>query len=264
MDFKPKLVAFDLDGTLAESKQRVSAEMGELLARLIEVVPVAIMSGASFKQFETQLLPALPLETEYERLYLFPDNAAMCFVHTGGRWQKRYDHSFNAAERSRIMQAIKEATEETGLANIPGRKKEWGEQVEDRGAQIAFSMLGQQAPLEAKQEQHRLHEDARDKLREALTRRLPDFSVLEGGLTTLDITKKGVSKAYGIRKLIELTSISVSEMLYVGDALSEGGNDTVVIATGIKTRQVFGPEETADMIHHLLTGTKRVVSMRQF
>ena len=28
MDFRPKLVAFDLDGTLAVSKQRMTAEMG--------------------------------------------------------------------------------------------------------------------------------------------------------------------------------------------------------------------------------------------
>ncbi|MDZ4226443.1 MAG: HAD-IIB family hydrolase, partial [Patescibacteria group bacterium] len=232
MTFKPKLVAFDLDGTLAESKQRVSAQMGELISRLLEVMPVAIMSGASFKQFETQLLPALPAsEAQLKKLYLFPVNAAMCFVFKQEKWQAQYDHSFNSAERGRIILAIHEALEETGLVNIPERKKEWGEQIEDRGAQIAFSMLGQQAPLEAKQEQHRTHEDARDRFREALTRRLPDFSILEGGLTTLDITKKGVSKAYGIRRLIEFTSISVSEMLYVGDALQEGGNDAVVVQT---------------------------------
>lgn len=259
MIFKPKLVAFDLDGTLAESKQRVPAEMGDLVSQLLEVMPVAIMSGASFKQFETQLLPALTAsDDQLRRLYLFPVNAAMCFVFRENKWQARYDHSFNNAERARIVQAIHEALEETGLANIPGRRQEWGEQIEDREAQIAFSLLGQRAPLEAKEKQHRLHEDARDHLREALTRRLPDFSVLEGGLTTLDITKKGVSKAYGIRKLIELTSISVSEMLYVGDAIQEGGNDAIVLQTGVKTHPVFGPEETAGLISSLLREAQHI------
>lgn len=259
MDFKPKLVVFDLDGTLAESKQRVSAEMGELLSELLEVMPVAIMSGASFQQFETQFLPALPAnEAQFKKLYLFPDNAAMCFIYTQDRWQTRYDHSFSVAERTRVLQALAEALGETGLDRVP-RDPTWGEQIEDRGAQIAFSVLGQRAPLEAKQTQHRLHEDARDRMREALIRRLPDFSVLEGGLTTLDITKKGISKAYGIRRLIELTSISISEMLYVGDALDEGGNDAVVIQTGVKTHPVFGPEETAELIQKLLRGARHTV-----
>ena len=42
-------------------------------------------------------------------------------------------------------------------------------------------------------------------------------------------------------------------MLYVGDALEEGGNDSVVIPTGVKTQEVFGPEETAKVIEEILS-----------
>ena len=262
MDFKPKLVAFDLDGTLAESKQRVSAEMGEQLARLLGAVPVAVMSGASFKQFETQLLPALPVDAELVRLYLFPDNAAVCFVYRQERWQVHYEHSFSKPERARIMQALQEAMTETGFMEPP-RHEVWGERVEDRGAQITFSALGQQAPLEEKQKWDPTKEKRRP-LYDALVRRLPDFSIAMNAHTSIDITKKGINKAYGIRKLIEMTSISVSEMLYVGDALDEGGNDAVVIQTGIKTRPVFGPEETAGLIQTLLKGAKRTALVQQF
>ena len=256
MNFKPKLVAFDLDGTLAESKQRVSAKMGELLTQLLEVMPVAVMSGASFKQFETQLLPVLPAnEVQLKRLYLFPVNAAVCFIFKQEKWQAHYDHSLNPGERARIMQAIEEALEETGLTNIPERKEEWGEQIEDRVAQITFSALGQRAPIEQKQRWDPAHEKRRP-LYEALVRRLPDFSIAINAATSIDITKKGISKAYGIRRLIELTSISISEMLYVGDALEEGGNDAVVIQTGVKIHPVFGPEETTELITTLLRGVK--------
>ena len=252
MNFKPKLVAFDLDGTLAESKQRVTQEMGELLGKLLTVMPVAVLSGAKFAQFENQLLPALS-DTHLNRLFLFPTNAAQCYVHKDKKWQVRYDHSFTVPERARIMQALSEALPEAGLAEEP--KQVWGDRVEDRAAQISFSPLGQQAPIEAKRSWNSEHDNLRKKLHAALVVRLPDFSVKMGGLTTIDITHKGITKAYGIRKIIELTGISISQMLYVGDALQEGGNDSVVIETGIKTHQVFGPEETTQLINEILQGT---------
>src|SRR3989338_5879044 len=55
----PKLIAFDLDGTLTESKSKMSEQMGELVAKLLQKMPVAIMSGADFTQFEKQFLPVL-------------------------------------------------------------------------------------------------------------------------------------------------------------------------------------------------------------
>lgn len=246
---KPKLVAFDLDGTLAESKQRVSAEMGNLLAQLLEKTRIAIMSGASFSQFESQVLPAIPETKNLHKLYLFPTNAAQCYVFKGGNWTRAYDRSFNAFEKSRVRQALAEALAETGFAEPPTRV--WGERIEDRGAQISFSGLGQHAPLEAKREWDPAGEK-KGKIREAVAKRLPDFSVSASGMTTVDVTQKGINKAYGIRQLIELAQTGVAEMLYVGDALEEGGNDSVVKDTGIKTVEVFGPEETAQLIERLL------------
>jgi HAD superfamily hydrolase (TIGR01484 family) len=246
---RPKLIAFDLDGTLALSKQRLSADMGDFISKLLEHMAVAVMSGASFNQFEKQFLPAVPLGAHLEKLYLFPTNAAQCYTYKNGTWKITYDQSFNLFEKGRIMQAIKEALDETGFAKPSGQV--WGERVEDRGAQISFSGLGQQAPLEAKKAWDPSGEK-RKLIREAIAKRIPDFSVASSGSTTVDVTKKGVNKAFGIRKLIEMTEISVAEMLYVGDALEEGGNDAVVKQTGIRTVEVFGPEETATIIEDLL------------
>ncbi|HVV15350.1 MAG TPA: HAD-IIB family hydrolase [Candidatus Paceibacterota bacterium] len=249
MNFKPKLAAFDLDGTLAESKRPLSPEMGALLAELLQKMPVAVLSGASLAQFQTQMLPAFPESAHFEKLYLFPTNAAECFVYRDGAWKLRYDKSFNAFERGRIMQALKESMEETGFAQEPSPV--WGERVEDRGAQITFSGLGQKAPIEEKQKWDPSGEK-RAPLRAALMRRLPDFEIRTNATTSVDITKKGVNKAYGIRQLVEMTGVSVSEMLYVGDALSEGGNDSVVIDTGVHAHEVFGPDETAALIKDIL------------
>lgn len=248
--FTPKLIAFDLDGTLAESKQRLSADMGELLAQLMSKIPVAVMSGASFTQFETQFLPALPTNAPVKNLYLFPTSAAQCYTHTHKGWMPKYDYSFTKVEREVILQALTQCLKETHFEQA--HPKVWGERIEDRGAQISFSALGQQAPVEEKEKWRAAHNGERKALYEALIKKLPGLCIRMGGLTTIDITRQGINKAFGVRQLAGLTGISVPEMLYVGDALEEGGNDAVVLETGIKTHGVLSPKETAECIEKLL------------
>ena len=55
-----KLIVFDLDGTLAESKSALDAEMSDLLHDLLGIVKVAVISGGDWPQFETQVLAHLP------------------------------------------------------------------------------------------------------------------------------------------------------------------------------------------------------------
>lgn len=252
MDFKPKLVAFDLDGTLAESKTRMTPAMGELVAELLRHMPIAIMSGAGFSQFEKQFLPSLPDEANLSKLYLFPTNAAACYVFRNGAWHPQYDNSFSAEEKKKILTALAESMAEVHFEKPP---QLWGDQIEDRGAQITFSALGQQAPIEEKAK----YDPSRAKRRplyDALCRRLPEFSIGLNATTSIDITHRGITKAYGVKKLAELTGITIPEMIYVGDALDEGGNDSVVIETGIRTHAVFGPHETAGFIEMVLENAR--------
>ena len=246
----PKVIAFDLDGTLAESKQPMSADMGGLLGELLKKMPVAVMSGASFTQFEKQFFPALPAEANLKNLYLFPTNAASCYVHRNGVWHPQYDHSFNEAQQQEIHRALDEALAEVGLAEEAAQV--WGPRVQDRGAQITFSAVGQEAPVTAKQAWAAAHNAKRKELRDILAAKLPNFSVSTGGISSVDITPKGITKAYGIHRLTELTGVSIPDILYVGDALEEGGNDAVVIETGVRTHAVFGPEETRGLIESML------------
>ncbi|MEK7068882.1 MAG: HAD hydrolase family protein, partial [Patescibacteria group bacterium] len=70
--------------------------------------------------------------------------------------------------------------------------------------------------------------------------------------TAIDITKKGVDKALGVLWFSEHLKINPQEMLFVGDALGPEGNDEIVIPTGIDTREVKNPEETAKIIDEIL------------
>ncbi|HUD02466.1 MAG TPA: HAD-IIB family hydrolase [Candidatus Paceibacterota bacterium] len=249
MDCTPKLVAFDLDGTLAESKQPVTKEMGKLLAKLLHKMPVAVMSGGAYHQFEKQLLPALPSDAQFENLYLFPTSAGRCYMYKNSAWQTVYDHSFSEEEKATVLKALHEALVETGLDQPPPQL--WGEQIEDRGAQISWSALGQQAPIEEKKKWDP-DRKKRMPLRDAFLKRVSDFSVGVNATNTIDITRKGITKAYGIEQLSTMSGISINEMLYVGDALGEGGNDAVVIPTGVRTHEVSGPTETAALIEEIV------------
>ncbi|MFZ8472080.1 HAD family hydrolase, partial [Staphylococcus aureus] len=61
-------------------------------------------------------------------------------------WKPVYADVFDPDERRRILQAFELAPWEVGLPD----ERTWGERIEDRGSQITFSGLGQEAPLDAK------------------------------------------------------------------------------------------------------------------
>ena len=125
--------------------------------------------------------------------------------------------------------------------------KTWGEQIDDRDSQITFSALGQHAPLDAKKAWDP-DRKKRVKLEQLIRKAIPEFSVNIGGTTSIDITREGIDKAYGIRKLRDRLKIPVSDMLFVGDALYEGGNDYPARASGAECIQVRDPEETKKII----------------
>ncbi|MDE2212962.1 MAG: HAD-IIB family hydrolase [Patescibacteria group bacterium] len=245
----PKLVAFDLDGTLAESKQLLGKDMGDLLGKLLEKLPIAVMSGGSYPQFQKQFLASIPSDARLERLYLFPTNASELYQYVEGAWHASYDLELSPEEKEAIRNALTHALASTEVER--DITTTWGEQIEDRGSEISFSALGQQAPISEK-EKWDPERRKRTSLQEALQPLLPDFTIRIGGMTTIDIVRKGITKAYGIQKLAQITAIPIREMLYVGDALYPGGNDEVVKETEIPTFQVSSVAETALKIKSIL------------
>jgi len=87
-----KIVIFDLDGTLTESKQILSPQMAHLLSQLLSHMPVAVMSGGDLPQFERQFLNHLPDDANLSNLFLFPTSAAECLAYIDGTWQQAKDY----------------------------------------------------------------------------------------------------------------------------------------------------------------------------
>ena len=246
----PKLIIFDLDGTLAESKQPLTDAMAALLAHLLERTRVSIASGGALEQFLKQVVARLPQGTHLENLYLLPTSGAALYAWSGGEWKKIYAETLSTTDAQKIEAAMRAAAAETGLIDFS--QQAWGERIEYRGAQVSLSALGQQAPIEEKQ-QWDPDKAKRRTLAAALAARLPEFSVAMGGMTTIDVTKKDIDKAYGVRKLCERLGIAEKEALYVGDQLVAGGNDEAVFKTAVETRSVKDPADTAELIEWLLT-----------
>jgi phosphomannomutase len=234
-----ELVAFDLDGTLALSKQPLDDAMAGALAGLLEVAQVAIISGGDWPQFEKQVVARMPAAADLDRFLIQPTTGTKLYRHADGRWTPAYAELFDDAERKRILDAVAAAVQRAGLAH----ERTWGEQIEDRGSQITFSGLGQQAPLEAKEAWDPDHAKRRA-LQQSLQADLPDLSINMGGSTSIDITRKGVDKAYGLRKLSEATGVALDAMLFMGDAIFPGGNDYPAKTLGLKTIRVASIDET--------------------
>ena len=249
MSSSPRLIAFDLDDTLAPSKSPLDPRMATLFAELLEHVEVCVISGGQFAQFKTQvidMLPELP-DATLARLHLMPTCGTQYYRHDG-EWTQIYAQNLSDDEKSRALVAVETVARDFGY----WESETWGPILEDRGSQITFSALGQDAPVDAKTAWDATGEK-KNALREAVAAVLPDLEVRSGGSTSVDITRRGIDKAYGMVRLAELTRIPLDEMLFVGDRLDPNGNDYPVKALGVPTHAVKNWQESADFLQAWLS-----------
>lgn len=243
----PSAIIFDLDDTLVEAFKAPTPEITSRIARLMQHVPIAIMSGASHKRLKEHIIETLPADIDKSRLFLFPDTAAQCFRFKDDAWSQEYSYTIDADERTRIISAIADIARK-----LPQFKHitNMSEHVIEREAQITFTALPKGTDSE------KLLWDPRGKkrakLRKLLAKQLPHYEVLSVARTSIDITKKGIDKAFGVKWFANELNVKPEDMLFIGDALFPGGNDFVVMKTKIETKQVVNPKETAAIIDKIL------------
>jgi HAD superfamily hydrolase (TIGR01484 family) len=237
-------MAFDLDGTLAESKSAITSRMAGLLVRLLDEVQVCIISGGAFPQFQTQVLEHLDATPrQLEALNLMPTNGTRYYLHRDGDWREIYAEDLPEDTKRKVIDVLTEGAKALGL----WEDKTWGDIVEDRGSQITFSALGQQAPVAAKTAWDP-DGSKKERLRAWAAERLPDLEVRSGGSTSIDVTAEGIDKAYGMRKLMAELHVEMSDIVFVGDRLDPQGNDHPVEAMGIRSVPVKSWQDTADFV----------------
>jgi phosphomannomutase len=238
------LIAFDLDDTLAPSKSSLPPRMAALFAELLAIVPVCVISGGQFGQFQSQLIAGLPASATplFGRLHLLPTCGTQYYRYADG-WRQQYAENLTPEQKRLALTVLEDGARGLGLWEA----RTWGPILEDRGSQITFSALGQDAPVDAKKAWDPTG-SKKESLRVAAAALLPDLEVRSGGSTSIDVTRKGIDKAYGMRKLADLTNIPLDRMVFVGDRLDAGGNDYPVKALGVRTHAVTGWPDTADFV----------------
>ena len=249
-----RVLAFDLDGTLAESKSAITPRMSALLVRLLGEVQVCIISGGAFPQFQTQVLDHLDATPDQlARLNLMPTNGTRYYLHSsqdpdsGPAWREVYAEDLPEETKREVVDVLTEGAKSLGL----WESDTWGDIIEDRGSQITFSALGQQAPVAAKTA---WDPDGakKERLRAYAAERLPGLEVRSGGSTSIDVTAEGIDKAYGMRKLMAELHVGMDDILFIGDRLDPRGNDHPVEAMGIRSVPVKSWQDTADYVEKWL------------
>lgn len=244
----PRVVIFDLDGTLALSKSPIADSTAMWLVRLLANADVCIISGATYEQMQTQVLGHLEQPADLGRLHLMPTCGTQYYRYDSGAWIQVYSESLDAATKNDIADVLTQGAHELGLTP----KQSWGPLIEDRETQITYSGLGQQAPVAAK-----LAWDPdgakKEHLRAYAAERLPDLEVHAGGSTSIDVTRRGIDKAYGVTKLAQQLGLTLKDMLFLGDRLDEGGNDFPVKRMGVRCIPVTGWQDTETHIAELIT-----------
>lgn len=252
-----KVIAFDLDGTLAPSKSALPDRMSDALSGLLEQFDVCVISGGKFGQFETQLLNNLHAgPAQLERLHLMPTCGTQYYRYDLDKksWSRVYAELLNDDDKKKIIAALEKGFQDLGYTE----KKTYGPAVEDRESQITYSVLGQDIVDELGEEGVRLKYEwdpdnaKKQAVRDYVAPLIPEFEVRVGGVTSIDVTKPGIDKAYGMRKLMEMLEIGKEDILFIGDRLQEGGNDYPVKAMGIYSLEVGDWAHTALVIEGIL------------
>ena len=250
-----KLIAFDLDGTLTESKQSITPEMANLISSLSLKAKVIIISGGSYHQFHEQFLPQIiKTQSNLQNIILLPTSGSCRYEYDAETkdWKEVYTHPFPQDIKNHALYELnKIVNEQKSDFSIPS--EHFGPYIEDRGNQLTFSAMGQEAPLEEKS-QWDSNGNKRRKIKDFLEKNIPEIDAHIGGMTSVDVLPKGFDKAVGLKLLLEEQKCSTSDILFIGDAVFEGGNDYSPMKAGIETVGIKGPDETSKLITTLLQG----------
>lgn len=237
-----KIAIFDIDNTLTESRMPISKNLSRLLSKLIDEMPVAIISGGSLKDFEKQVISHLHHKKK-ENLYVLPTEGAELQVFKTGSWHKVYSYPISDHHRRHIIER---------LAKIARAKPtQIGQFIEDRGGVIALHGIDKDSSLEEKYDWDPTHERRRSIIKH-LEPHMHGISMKIAGSTTINFTEQGMDKAFGINKLLSYLHIAPHDAVFVGDSFEEGGNDAPALTTGVDIRKTRNPKSTESIVLELL------------
>lgn len=94
-----KIFAFDLDGTLAQSKGPIDDQMKDLLRQLSQRYVICIISGGRWQQFQEQLIDHLVEGTRKGNIHCFPTCGTTYYRFQDQEWRQIYNHPLEQSEK---------------------------------------------------------------------------------------------------------------------------------------------------------------------
>merc|ERR1711959_881949 len=220
----PKIVLFDVDGTLSEPRKKSTQEMRTFLQELRKILPVGIVGGSDLKKIKEQL--GDDAETAYD--YLFSENGLV--AHKAGELlatQSLRKHLGEDKLKAFINFTLKEIAE----IDIPVK----------RGTFIEFRNCSQEErdAFEAYDKVHGIRKDLVAKLKEKFADFGLAFSV--GGQISFDVFPNGWDETF----CLQFVEKDFDEIHFFGDKTYPGGNDYEIFESA-KTvgHTTTGPEDT--------------------
>ncbi len=250
-----KLIAFDLDGTLAPSKSHFHDRMVNMFDRLLEKYEVCVISGGKYELYQRQFLTQITKDPELlNKLHLMPTSGTRYYRFEQDDWKLVYAEDIPQKDKQRIIKALEDGLDESGYREA----KIYGDIIEDRESQISLSILGQEIVAELGPEGVKIKEEwdpdasKKHRLRDIIAPKIPDYEVRAAGATTIDVTRPGIDKGYGMQKLMDATGFKKEDILFMGDRIEPGGNDYAVEEFGIDCIKVRNWQDTAYAIEGIV------------
>lgn len=236
---KIKLIAMDLDGTLTQHKQPMSAQCRAMLTRLRERYQL-LMVGAGQVQRIFRQMEQFPVDIigNYGLQY------AKYNAQTG-QLDMQWDLSF-PCDRERTEQIVTDFRRRYGFTEFAGDNVEF-----HPSGCITFPILGTKARIEDKLA-FDPDRSKRRKIYKEVVEAFDDYCVFVGGSSSFDMAPKPYNKFYALDLYCRENGLSHDQVLFVGDDYGIGGNDESVYLSDIPFLKVDDYRQFPDLIGKLL------------
>jgi hydroxymethylpyrimidine pyrophosphatase-like HAD family hydrolase len=238
-------LVMDIDGTLTPPRERMRREMADALSNL--TVDFFLAAGSDLPLVKDQF---------FDQLEKFKYTGAIEAFLNNGTAQYRCDYSkgysinamrtfdikkhLGAKDYSRVLLVLKNALKKKEFA-LPASIKVTGEQIIERGSMVNFAPIGRPGRVQLTKTDLSNRgnfvdfdraKNYRAGVLKYLETELADLTKVKklkfmfGGQTSFDIVIKGMDKTNPIKILLKR---GYGRIVFLGDALFKGGNDSVVM-----------------------------------
>ncbi len=237
-----KHVFFDLDKTLTKSRTPMDATHQHTFEQLCTTVDVIVVTGGSIEQIREQITP------RFTGKYITLAQSGNEAIDKNGA--ELWNETLSEEQAEASMKCI-----EVLRTHFNAQVKDENDIIENRGAQIAYSVIGFHEDIDKKYA-FDPDESKRQAALKLFAKEVDDLlalgvEVVPAGTTNFSFIPAGKHKGFNVERLRSQLGWERDECLYIGAALFPGANDAVVVCV-VPTHQVNDPDDTFRFIEENL------------